>query len=522
MAEVYKRLAVFSPNDTYEHVLYTSPVNTSVTVSNLTVTNYSTSDQLFTLNVYPLAIGESTVAVPNYTSPTVNSFYYQATISANTTTVFDPGIVLDQQNTLVVKGALGLNISLFGTEVTPTNSYKILGQVSSTANSNAKLYTVPTGKQTLVRSINITNTAATSAKVNVAISTGAQKNSFQMTTSTTPSKIAMSTDGVNWAQKAVATGIFPADWAQFSVYGSDRFLAIRYYSSSTTAGISPDGLNWTATSLPFITSGSYTADIVYGAGKFAISTTYGVGVVGVSTDGVTWSSTTASTSNLDIIIYANNRFVAMGASGNYATSTNGTTWTSGTTTTGLNVTALSYGAGVFLAVCSNTALSLTSKDGINWTTFSTPLGTTYGWQSLVYGAGVFVLTGFTTTYATSTDGINWISRTLPLAPVTGFKQLAFNGNMFLCISSTQINYMTSTDGISWTVRSTPSAQPMARVTASSVPVSFSDYILSSATVSPNQTVTLKAGYTLNSSSNSTMYVSSDTSGVSFSAYGVEF
>jgi hypothetical protein len=53
----------------------------------------------------------------NYSSPAVNNIYKDATVSANSIRVLEPGITLGQNNTVVAKGTSNTTISVYGMEI---------------------------------------------------------------------------------------------------------------------------------------------------------------------------------------------------------------------------------------------------------------------------------------------------------------------------------------------------------------------------------------------------------------------
>ena len=93
-----------------------------------------------------------------YSSPDINSLYKNAIIGASVSEILEPGIVLDENNTLVIKGSSNIGVSLFGAELEESNKYKILGQLATAINTTESVYTVTSGKQSIVKSITLSNT----------------------------------------------------------------------------------------------------------------------------------------------------------------------------------------------------------------------------------------------------------------------------------------------------------------------------------------------------------------------------
>jgi hypothetical protein len=109
------------------------------------------------------------------------------------------------------------------------------------------------------------------------------------------------------------------------------------------------------------------------------------------------------------LAYGGDRFVAVGANGKGAYSTDGgVTWTQASDTKfgGSTIRALAYGGGKFVAV-GNGGKAAWSTDGVTWT----PVGDTkFGTSTifaLAYGGGKFVAGDSSGKAAWSTDGVTW-------------------------------------------------------------------------------------------------------------------
>ena len=116
-----------------------------------------------------------------------------------------------------------------------------------------------------------------------------------------------------------------------------------------------------------------------------------------------------------------------------------------------------YGAGVFVAVASNTssAVILRSEDGLNWQqiTDGVPQDNCYG---IAYGNGLFIA-AFIGCVARSADGINWETVQLDVE----YPLICFGRGTFLVIDSPADGYVqdqvcyTSEDGASWAQHNMP-------------------------------------------------------------------
>jgi len=160
--------------------------------------------------------------------------------------------------------------------------------------------------------------------------------------------------------------------------------------------------------------------VVFANGKFvAVGAS---GVVSISTDSTNWiEGATATTNNLNGILFADSQFVAVGDGGAIETSTDGTNWllqASGTTNS-LRVAA--YANGKFVAAGSKVVL--TSTDAQNWLPAASGIG---GASGLVGGSAGFVAIGGNQVHSTtnnlvyfSANGSTWTSQGLT-APGSSF------------------------------------------------------------------------------------------------------
>jgi len=158
---------------------------------------------------------------------------------------------------------------------------------------------------------------------------------------------------------------------------------------------------------PHILSG-----IVFANGKFV-----GVGAGGmasISTDTTNWiESATATANTLRCITYANSQFVAVGDAGTVETSADGSSWVLMNSGTSSSLNSVAYGNGKFVAVGGAV---ITSADAANWVPSVSGLSS----ASSVAGGGVgFVAVDGTTNVYFSPDGLTWTSQTLT-APTNGY------------------------------------------------------------------------------------------------------
>ena len=136
------------------------------------------------------------------------------------------------------------------------------------------------------------------------------------------------------------------------------------------------------------------------------------GVVSVSSDGTNWTlSNTATTQQLNDIIYADGKFVAAGNSGALETSYDGETWTLQNSGTTQILSSLAYGNGKFVTVGPNAVM--TSSDAVTWT----PAVSGLSGANQVAGSsqGFVAIQGSSTNAYFSSDGLNWVTDVLPVS-----------------------------------------------------------------------------------------------------------
>jgi len=179
-----------------------------------------------------------------------------------------------------------------------------------------------------------------------------------------------------------------------------------------------------------------------------------------STDGISWVSRQSPFTNIDNIVFANGKFVAVGYSSQFAScivcnSTDGITWTH-VFSTSRRYTQLVYGKDKFIAsdIASingnDQGVMMTSPDGITWTIQNNSTIRDNGPIFITYGAGKFVAYALGSAGAGkliySTDGINWVPSTQFSNWISG---IAFGNEMFISAGSGNTLY-SSINGVNWT------------------------------------------------------------------------
>ncbi|MEI9863492.1 MAG: hypothetical protein WDN00_02845 [Limisphaerales bacterium] len=211
--------------------------------------------------------------------------------------------------------------------------------------------------------------------------------------------------------------------------------------------------------------------VVFATGKFvAVGAS---GVVSISADATNWiESATATTNNLNGLIYADGKFVAVGDGGCLETSADGITWVLQNSGTTNPLSAVAFANGKFVAVggfanggfVGNAVIA--SQDAVHWTPAISGLdgafkvaGGSNGFVALV----PYVYNGPSTAQVFfSPDGLVWTSQTLT-APgnsfdgnllqnciVTYFNGAYFIGSFRYATSQSADNFIfSSVDGNTW-------------------------------------------------------------------------
>jgi len=163
-----------------------------------------------------------------------------------------------------------------------------------------------------------------------------------------------SVDGSFWTLRATGiTTSFSISWI------NNRFVV----AGSTRVASSTDGINWTAGAV--ISGASNWSQVAFGAGLYVV---VGFGQIYTSPDLVTWTARTSPTASaLFFVQWSGTRFVACGIDGNNsATSTDGITWSLLTVGTTSVCNGLVWNGSEFIAVFGS-ATAYSSATGTSWT-----------------------------------------------------------------------------------------------------------------------------------------------------------
>jgi hypothetical protein len=170
------------------------------------------------------------------------------------------------------------------------------------------------------------------------------------------------------------------------------------------AATSPSGGVWTDRSITGDHYGIAWNGTVYAAVGYSSAAS-------TSPDGITWTARTIPTGNYLDIAWNGSVFAAVGSSV-AATSPDGATWTSQTIPTG-DYQAVAWNGSVFAAVGSSVAA--TSPDGATWTSQTIPTG---DYQAVAWNGYVWIAIG-QTAFATSPDGATWTKRAQAMPSISG-------------------------------------------------------------------------------------------------------
>lgn len=202
-----------------------------------------------------------------------------------------------------------------------------------------------------------------------------------------------------------------------------------------------------------ITSKYKIDGICYGNGVYvATAEHYDSGYIFTSTDGISWSTNSASLYWGAKLKYLDDRFVGVGSYGTVLLSTNGTNWMVQSVQLDDNPFGdITYGNGLYVkcGASNGVAAILTSPDALTWTMRSPGSSPAGAICSIAYG-----LVGSTPTFVAignndgneyySTSGTSWVHRLIS----SGGRQVSFANGLFIIPISAQYNLI-STGGLAW-------------------------------------------------------------------------
>jgi hypothetical protein len=226
-------------------------------------------------------------------------------------------------------------------------------------------------------------------------------------------------------------------------------------NTAGVAAISSDGITWSSTSIPVgdWRGVAWNGSVFCAVGQnLALNT----GIVATSPDGITWTAGTIPNGGYRAVIWfpAAGLFIAQGGTfgTNTATSPDGVVWTDhNIATAGGAYKAQAANNTIVVAHGSNTANNVAfSNDGTTWgVTSDARDGNCAAWNG-----GIFAALGVTGSLATSLNGSAWTGQAATGAG--DLRAVTAAGSLF-CVVGFNSSARTSTDGINWTAQSVPGA-----------------------------------------------------------------
>lgn len=273
----------------------------------------------------------------------------------------------------------------------------------------------------------------------------------------TNNSIVTSPDGVVWTKRVASMN------STTLILRVARHTATGSYVALTTTNnkvlMSPNGITWS----------EIPANTGLGSGLYAIRFLNGKFLTGgrsvlSSANGTYWNPLTfPSDMQLNAVAYGNGRYVAVGAylpgynpdnsfSVNVAvTSGDGINFSVGNTYHYSNgarsFTDVTFGKGLFVAVGEDANIQ-TSVDGKVWENQKILLDRSL--QGIVYGGGLFVTVGYSGVILFSSDGKTWLKNN-SIPTTLHFRGITYANGQFVAVG-TQGSIATSTDAITWTLR----------------------------------------------------------------------
>lgn len=129
----------------------------------------------------------------------------------------------------------------------------------------------------------------------------------------------------------------------------------------------------------------------------------------------------------------------------YSSQTVGTAWGPNVSPAfpNINVTAVGFGNGIFIAGDGSGNISRSTDKGQTW---SSPVGTTAGsFNSIVYGNGKWIATGYTGNIQSTDDGLTWTN----LASITDTALIAFYANSVWLVGGGSTLHRSTDNGVTW-------------------------------------------------------------------------
>ncbi len=233
-------------------------------------------------------------------------------------------------------------------------------------------------------------------------------------------------------------------------YGNGRWVIV---GGKGTLLSSPDGVQWTAEVNP---SGALRLDDVVFASERFVAIGSGNNLVLTSPDGRRWTKQTPKIGGGGVeIIHDGSRFITLLAGGFLTTSIDGAVWESAgrVPTRYTDIGAMTFGGGTYVEIGykrTGQPTDLYSAASLSdWT--SRDAASNENMFGVCYGLGQFVAVGMKGTLITSPDGATWTPRSVPH---TGFIWDVCVGGDFFAAAGQWGRVLTSPNGVDWVRRET--------------------------------------------------------------------
>lgn len=221
-----------------------------------------------------------------------------------------------------------------------------------------------------------------------------------------------SADGKAWTARGQITSLAYSNPFAGASHGFFHGFAVTLNAASSANVIcrrSTDGLTWSASTVSGLTTDTLSqvrglatdGSVAVAVGFKGITSTPTATNAGLrTTDGITWSKVTMPNILYMGVCYGASKFVAVGTGNLAAYSADGTTWQTASMPATADWSAITYGAGHFVAVAKGTTTAARSPDGITWEAITLP--ELFNWSGLAYGMGRFIAVS---NHATNTQKI---------------------------------------------------------------------------------------------------------------------
>ena len=219
--------------------------------------------------------------------------------------------------------------------------------------------------------------------------------------------IATSPDGINWTGRGRT--VFTTQGNGIAWNGS-YWVAVG--QGTNTIATSSDGITWTPSTLSPFTVGRGIA----WNGSLWVAVGNGTNTIVTSSDGITWTPRTSDLTNAGFGIAWNGSYWVAVGNGliRITTSLDGINWTPRSSPFVNNTSKVAWNGSLWIAIESSGAVKMASSpDGIVWTTLTSQPDINI--NDITWNGSLWVVVGYGgSIIVTSPDGVNWTSRTSPL------------------------------------------------------------------------------------------------------------